>query len=217
MLSADPGDDALAWSETLDLVLARSASCAIAEEACCNRGVLLRERRDRAPRVEPVGVVQVLVLIWSAEDRIGQHRRRQRSLGHPPLREAGGGEDAVVAPPETADVGEPVERRVVVCRPPVLGGRPEAVGEECLESFVAAAGVRLGSRLVALTADDHDPPAILAAVDRTDRVGRSTLMYIPRGAELSSTAAAIAYEVVGWALAKKSPRSRNGSWVATIT
>ena len=25
----------------------------------------------------------------------------------------------------------------------------------------------------------------------------------------------IAYEVVGWALAKKIPRSRNGSWVAT--
>ena len=57
--------------------------------------------------------------------------------------------------PEPADVGQPVERDVVVCRPAVLGGRRRSVRQEGLESLVARRRVGLVSEPVALAADDQ--------------------------------------------------------------
>jgi hypothetical protein len=87
---------------------------------------------------------------------------------------------------------------------------------EALERLVAVVCVRVFARR------SLSPPTIRYRLpsedgaERIERVGSSMLMYMPVGAP-DVTRPATAWDFWGCALAKKSPRSRNGSWVARTT
>ncbi len=167
------------------------------------------ERGD-APRVEVVGP-----LIVASGDRVGQDPPGADPIARPHFLPPATVSTSVGDGRQPADVGKAVVGHVVVRVPAVLRFARRRSALRAYRSSARRPRRDRHARACATRprrAAGRAPPQGIA---RSVRLGESTCRYIPCGSG-PFTSRLIAYERSTLARAKNSPRSRKGSWVATI-
>src|SRR3546814_14173069 len=96
-------------------------SDAVLDEALPDVDVLLDQLLDRGGIADAGGIEHLGPGVVASGDEVGEDLRSGGAVGEAPLLEAGGDESAAHAR-RSADVGDVVDGRVILSRPPVLEG-----------------------------------------------------------------------------------------------
>jgi hypothetical protein len=141
----------------------------------------------------PSPVCNASMSSWPARRRIRSPRNHEPTFCQSPFRETCCNEEPPIGTSQSADVGQPVERHVVVRRPAMLDfSGVKTIPQKVLECVVPPARVVVPARFVSLPPITRKREPLGPGVDRIERVGCSTLMYIPSGACACPMCAAIA-------------------------